>query len=56
MTGVHVAIEPGKTMILGYHAINVGTMNVAKLASPPRGTPRHGEIPRFYSSNRWLSI
>jgi len=49
-------IAPGKTMPLGYHAINIGTMNVAELAKPPRGTPNHGEIPRFCSSDRWLSI
>lgn len=35
-------------MILGYHAINVGTMNVAELATRPRGTPSHGEIPVLF--------
>ena len=31
MNRVYVAVEPGEAMILGYHAINVGTMNVAEL-------------------------
>ena len=48
MTRVYVAVEPGQTKILGYHAINVGTMNVAELAKPPRGTPGHGEIPVLF--------
>lgn len=48
MTRVYVAVEPGKSTILGYHAINVGTMNVAELAKPPRGTPSHGEIPVLF--------
>lgn len=45
MSRVYVAVEPGKTMILGYHAINVGTMNVTELARRPRGAPSRGEIP-----------
>ena len=44
MSRVYVAVEPGETKILGYHAINVGTMNVAELARRPRGTPSRGEI------------
>lgn len=48
MSRVYVAVEPGETMILGYHAINVGTMNVAELARRPRGTPTHGEIPVLF--------
>lgn len=48
MTRVYVAVLPGETAILGYHAINVGTMNVAELARPPRGTPSHGEIPVLF--------
>ena len=48
MTRVYVAVEPGQTKVLGYHAINVGTMNVAELAKPPRGTPGHGEIPVLF--------
>ena len=48
MTRVYVAVEPGQTKILGYHAINVGMMNVAELARPPRGTPSHGEIPVLF--------
>ncbi|MXY33855.1 MAG: GNAT family N-acetyltransferase [Boseongicola sp. SB0676_bin_33] len=48
MSRVYVAVEPGETTILGYHAINVGTMNVAELARRPRGTPSHGEIPVLF--------
>ena len=48
MTRVYVAVEPGETRILGYHAITVGTMNVAELAKPPRGTPNHGNIPVLF--------
>jgi len=48
MTRVYVAVKPGKTPVLGYHAINVGMMNVAELARQPRGTPGHGEIPVLF--------
>ncbi len=48
MTRVYVALEPGVTTILGYHAINVGMMNVTELPIPPRGTPSHGEIPVLF--------
>jgi len=44
MTRVFVAVLPGYTAILGYHAVNVGTMNVNEMARPPKGTPSHGEI------------
>ncbi len=48
MIRVYVAVDLGGVKILGYHAVNVGTMNVAELAKPPRGTPRHGEIPVLF--------
>lgn len=48
MTRVYVAVETGKATIKGYHAINVGMMNVAELPKPPRGTPSHGEIPVLF--------
>ena len=48
MIRVYVAVEPGDARILGYHAINVGTMNVTELTKPPRGTPSHGEIPVLF--------
>lgn len=48
MTRVYVAVEPGSTVILGYHAINVGVMNVAEMAKPPKGTPSHGEVPVLF--------
>ena len=48
MTRVHVAVEPGEIKVLGYHAINLGAMNVAELSKPPRGTPSHGNIPVLF--------
>ena len=34
--------------ILGYHAINLGMMNVDELARRPRGAPEHGEVPVLF--------
>jgi len=48
MTRVYVAVASGATQILGYHAINVGTMHVGEITKPPRGTPGHGEIPILF--------
>ena len=48
MTRVYVVVEEGSTRILGYHAINVGKMNVDELEHRPRGTPAHGEIPVLF--------
>ena len=48
MTRVYVAVSSDETRILGYHAINVGTMNVTELAKPPKGVPSHGEIPVLF--------
>lgn len=48
MTRVYVAVETGTSEILGYHAINVGTMGVGEMAKRPRGTPSHGEIPVLF--------
>ena len=48
MTRVHVAVESGEIEVLGYHAINVGAMNVDELSKSPRGTPSHGEIPVLF--------
>lgn len=48
MIRVYVAVEPGKPAILGYHAINVGMMQVGEMPRPPRGTPAHGEIPVLF--------
>ena len=36
MTRVYVVVEEGSTRILGYHAINVGKMNVDELEHRPR--------------------
>ncbi|WP_068317776.1 GNAT family N-acetyltransferase [Polycladidibacter hongkongensis] len=48
MARIYVVVEPGNSAILGYHAINVGSMNVKELKKPPRGTPQHGEIPVLF--------
>ena len=48
MTRVYVALADSDTKILGYHAINLGMMNVDVLERRPRGTPDHGEIPILF--------
>ena len=48
MTRVYVVVEEGSPRILGYHAINVGMMNVDALERRPRGAPDHGEIPVLF--------
>jgi ribosomal protein S18 acetylase RimI-like enzyme len=48
MTRVYVAVEDGSTDILGYHAINLGMMDVGELAKRPRGAPDHGELPILF--------
>ena len=40
MTRVYDAIEEGSPRILGYHAINLGMMNVDELKRRPRGSAR----------------
>ena len=48
MTRVYVVVEDGRRRILGYHAINLGTMNVDQLKRRPRGAPEHGGIPVLF--------
>ena len=48
MTRVYVAVAEGSARILGYHAINLGMMNVDELARRPRGAPEHGEVPVLF--------
>lgn len=48
MTRVYVVVADGSPRILGYHAINLGIMNVDELQRRPRGTPDHGEIPVLF--------
>ena len=48
MARVYVVVEEGSTRVLGYHAVNVGKMNVDNLNPRPRGTPVHGEIPVLF--------
>ncbi len=48
MVRVYVVLEEGSSRILGYHAINLGMMNVDELKRRPRGTPEHGQIPVLF--------
>ena len=48
MTRVYVVVDEGSPRILGYHAINLGMMNVDELKRRPRGVPDHGEIPVLF--------
>ena len=48
MTRVYVVVEEGSARVLGYHAINLGMMNVEALERRPRGAPDHGEIPVLF--------
>ncbi len=48
MIRVYVVLEEGSSRILGYHAINLGMMNVDELKHRPRGAPEHGEIPVLF--------
>ena len=48
MTRVHVILADGDPAILGYHAINLGMMEVTELARRPRGAPAHGELPVLF--------
>ena len=48
MTKVYVVVEHGGTAIPGYHAINLGMMDVDELAKRPRGAPDHGELPILF--------
>ena len=48
MTRVYVAVEDERARILGYHAINIGMINVDELERRPRGAPDHGEVPVLF--------
>ena len=48
MTRVYVVVEEESPRILGYHAVNLGMMNVDELKRRPRGAPDHGEIPVLF--------
>ncbi|GLK53405.1 MAG: GNAT family N-acetyltransferase [Maricaulis sp.] len=48
MTRVYVMTADGDNRILGYHAINLGMMDVTELPKKPRGTPAHGELPILF--------
>ena len=48
MTRVYVVREVGSSVILGYHAINLGVMNVDELVRRPKGAPAHGELPILF--------
>ena len=48
MSRVYVVVEEGSARIIGYHAINLGSINVDQLERRPRGSPKHGEIPALF--------
>ena len=48
MTRVYAVVVEGSARILGYHAINLGMMNVDEMKRRPRGAPDHGEIPVLF--------
>lgn len=48
MVRVYVLVESGSDDILGYHSINVGSMEAHDLDRKPRGIPAHGEIPVLF--------
>ena len=48
MTRVYVVVESGQQTIIGYHAINLGTLNADALAKQPRSAPDHGELPVLF--------
>lgn len=48
MTRVYVALRAGENRILGYHAINLGTMDISAMDRRPRGAPAHGDIPVLF--------
>ena len=48
MTRVYVALRVGEASILGYHAINAGSMNVDAMAKRPRDMPAHGDVPVLF--------
>ena len=56
MSRVYVLVEDGSKIILGYHAINLGSMNVTALTRPPKGTPSHGEIPVLFIGQVAVSL
>ena len=48
MTRVYVVVKNGESEILGYHAINLGVMNIDLLEKRPRNAPAHGELPVLF--------
>ena len=48
MSRVYVVVEDGGSAILGYHAINLGVMNVDLMEKRPRNAPAHGELPVLF--------
>lgn len=48
LTRVYVIVEEGASKILGYHAINLGSMNVTAMGKPPKAMPSHGELPVLF--------
>ena len=51
MARVYVVVDHGQSKVLGYYSLNAGSMKSTELARPPRGTPRHGDIPILFLSH-----
>ena len=47
-TRIYVAIEPGQSNVLGYHAINFGELDARSLEKIPRGAPAHMQLPVLF--------
>ena len=50
MSRVYVVVADGSSIILGYHAINLGSIDLSALPKKPRGAPAHGELPALFIS------
>lgn len=47
-TRIYVALEPGQSNVLGYHAINFGELDATTLEKIPRGAPEHMRLPVLF--------
>ena len=48
LTRVYVALREGDDKILGYHAINMGSMDAHVLGRPLKNIPSHGQTPIMF--------
>ncbi|WP_171208068.1 MULTISPECIES: GNAT family N-acetyltransferase [unclassified Ruegeria] len=47
-TRIYVAVLPGQSEVLGYHAINFGELDARALEKVPRGAPAHMQLPVLF--------